>query len=274
MTNIITIDFEDIYYSNLLPKGDYFSREEERLGRSLHLLLELLDKYSYKATFFIVGQIAERYPYLIQQIITNGHSIGSHSHRHKMVYEMTRDEFAEDLQLSINALENAGSKKIVSYRAPSWSFKPGKTDWCWDVLAQKGIKYDSSIFPTKNFLYGDPNAPRFTHERPNGIIEVPPSTIRYIGKNVPFSGGFYLRLFPYSFLKNAIHNINKKGYPVVIYLHPWEIDYLLKDKVKLSFLPRIITYHNLKTNIIKFERLLKEFKFSSIHNYFNEKQDV
>jgi polysaccharide deacetylase family protein (PEP-CTERM system associated) len=266
--NIITIDYEDLLYANLLcEKIKKDNKEFDRLERSTNVILEILENNNTKATFFVVGKIAEKYPQLIERIIKCGHHIGSHSYNHSLVYNMTPSEFNQDLKKSISILENIINRKVECFRAPSWSYSNKINSWYWDILKQNNIKIDSSIFPTKNFLYGDPKAPRFINKRENNIIEIPPSTIKIFGKNIPFSGGFYLRIFPYFVIKRFIRVLNKLNVPVVVYVHPWEFDAELDVYKDLPRITRLITYYNISSNAHKLDKLLKDFNFYSIDEY-------
>ena len=267
MKNVLTIDFEDISYSNLLPEK-IRCNDKKRLERSTDILLELLDKYKVKATFFIVGKIAEDFPDIIKKIVKSKHHIGSHSFHHKLIYKINKNVFKDDLKKSISVLEKISDYKIDCFRAPSWSIRRSDYDWFWNVLKENNIKYDSSIFPTKNALFGDPKAPRFINKRKNDILEIPPSTIKYFDRNIPFSGGFYFRFFPYWFIKNSIRKINKKGNPAVIYMHLWEIDSNVERFEGLTSRANFLTYFKINKNLNKFGKLLKDFEFCSIKDFF------
>ena len=242
--------------------------EKERLSRDLNLVLGILRRYQVKATFFVVGNIAQRYPELVTSICSDGHDIGSHSYYHKLVSRMSETEFCEDLKKSMEALGKIVKKPISSYRAPAWSYKLNCDLWFWSSLKKNGIKYDSSIFPTRNFLYGVPDAPRFLNKRDFDVCEIPPSTVRFFGTNIPFSGGFYFRLLPYWFIKMAIRAINRTGQSVVIYLHPYEVNGRLERIEGQTVLNNFIHHFKISCTKSKFENLLREFRFCSISDYF------
>lgn len=266
--NILTVDFEDLFTTGVLSWDNSPNGEEQRLDRETEILLNLLSKYDTKATFFIVAKHAEKYPEFIKRIIQKGHHIATHSYNHDLIYRISNTEFETDLKKSIRILEDLSNTEVDTYRAPAWSVKNGETDFFWDTLSNNGIKYSSSIFPTKNFLYGDPHAPRFINIRNNDIVEIPPSTIKYFKKNIPFSGGFYMRFLPYWFIDRAIRKINKMGHPVMVYIHPWEIDHEI-DRVKSSSAKtNFIMNYNLNNHYKKFEKLLCDFEFCSIKEYF------
>lgn len=268
--NILTFDVEN-FSTGILIRTKTSVEDEGELSDFSDIILELLYRCNIKATFFVVSVLAEKYAGIIKNIADAGHHIGTHSHNHQLIYDMTRHEFESDLKKSIDILENICNKKIDSFRAPAWSYCAERTHWFWDVLRENEIKYDSSIFPAKNFLFGDPLAPRVINERDFGITEIPPSTIRLLGKNFPFCGGFYFRIFPYFLIKKIISGLNLSGHPAVVYLHPYEI---IKSNKKVKGIPlttKLIAYYNVKNNLEKLEKLLKDFQFGSIRDYFESK---
>ena len=274
LRNILTIDFEDYYssslktYSNLKLRIETKENEKSRLGRLTATILDLLKRHNVKATFFVVGYLGEKYPDLIEMIHKHGHHIGSHSYQHDLIRNMSEREFAQDLKKSIDILRNITNKKPDAFRAPVWSYDPEKCSWFWKILNNNGIVYDSSIFPSETFMYGDGSEPRFLNKREFGIIEIPPSTIRFLNMNIPFCGGFYLRAIPYWIVKSLISLMNNSGNSVVIYFHPYDID---KELVKIegqNKLNNIINHYNVKSNLNKLENLLHDFKFFSFSDYF------
>ncbi|MFQ5676743.1 MAG: polysaccharide deacetylase family protein, partial [bacterium] len=210
--------------------------------------------------------VAERYPEIVLTIKKYGHEIGSHSYAHRIIYEHSREDFIRDLEKSIAILEKITNEPICYYRAPSYSITK-QTLWALEVLAETGILYDSSIFPIKHDLYGIPTVPRFPFfvEFNNGtrLLEFPLSTLQIWRENIPISGGGYLRLFPYWFIKNSIKRINKKGKPVIIYFRPWELD-PCQPKVKTKLLSRFRHYSNLEVTEQRLRMLLSEFQFASL----------
>jgi polysaccharide deacetylase family protein (PEP-CTERM system associated) len=230
----------------------------------------LLNKYDTKATFFVLGKLAEKYPELIKTISQKGHEIGSHSYSHKTLHELGMKNFEDEIEKTNVILKSITGKSPLGFRAPTFSID-NTSKWALDILAKHDYKYDSSIFPVKTGLYGVPDAPIFSYNPskdditvhdPNGpIIEYPLSVIK-IGKNIPIAGGFYLRLFPVSFLKYAIDRVNTKR-SVVIYMHPWEM-YSYTQKVHLPLIYRFVTYYGVNSAFSKLEHLLKNFTFSPI----------
>lgn len=266
ITDILCVDLEDWYNANLacLPEG---VQPESRIEKNTDILLDLFEKYRVKATFFAVGEIAEKFPDMIKKIALAGHEIGCHSNCHRLIYDLTPEEFREDTRQAKAILESIINKPVETYRAPSWSITE-KSFWALGVLSEEGFKRDSSIFPFKNFLYGVKNAPRTPYcakkyDNKSHLLEIPPSTLRVLGVNIPFSGGFYLRALPYWFICFAFKMVHREGSPVIMYIHPWEID-ADTPRLKLNLRDSIITYYGIGRNKKKIEKLLKKFSFASM----------
>lgn len=240
-------------------------REEygRRMESTTRRLLDLLARYETRATFFIVGQIAEERSRLIQDIQAAGHEIASHGWDHQRVHRFTPAEFAEDLRKSKDALEHAAGVEVLGYRAPTFSIMR-ETGWAIDVLAECGYRYDSSIFPVRHDRYGINDAPRTPFmamgER-ESILEIPPVTLRCLGYNVPVAGGGYFRLFPMKLLEAGVHQIQKfESSAAMLYFHPWEFD-ADQPRLPLSRLSRWRTYVGTKSSFARFERLLSRHRF-------------
>jgi polysaccharide deacetylase family protein (PEP-CTERM system associated) len=272
MLNALTIDVEDYFHvaafaHQIQPEnwGRYPSRVEKNTNR----LLDLLSEQQVRATFFILGWVADECPALVRKINKAGHAIGCHGYFHQMIYEGSPSHFRCDLRRAKGTIEDVLGRSIKSYRAPSYSVT-SKTPWALPILAEEGFEYDSSIFPIMHDLYGVPGAPRFPYLKVlnNGqtIKEFPPSTIRLLGINCPIGGGGYLRILPYSVTSLAIHRINAvEKQPAMVYLHPWEID---PDQPRISapWMSRFRHYHNLDTTELKFKKLLREFSFCTLES--------
>jgi polysaccharide deacetylase family protein (PEP-CTERM system associated) len=276
MKNVLTIDVEEWFQVEALSEAIDFERWESFKGRlfpNLLKILALLREKEVKATFFVLGWVAERFPDLVLMIRQEGHEIASHGYAHQLVYQQDEKSFEEDVSKSKEILEDIIGEKVIGYRAPSFSITPD-CFWAYNILAKLGIKYDSSIFPVKHLVYGIPSAPRFpfTINLDNGkkIMEFPLSTVRIIRFNFPVAGGGYLRLFPYVYTRWAIKKLNKQGQRAIVYFHPWEIDpHQPKQKVRLS--NRIRHYTNLSIMESRIERLLNDFEFSSIKDIWEIK---
>lgn len=264
--NVLCVDLEEWFNANLAELPDDME-PERRVEANTRKLLELFDEYHAKATFFVVGDVAENAPELIREIHDKGHEIGCHSAKHRLVYELTKEEFSDDTHHAKSLLEEIIGAPVLSYRAPSWSITE-KSFWALEVLQREGFRYDSSIFPFKNFLYGVKDAPRFPYNTKkynanSDLIEFPPSTMRILGQNVPFSGGFYLRVMPAFLVARFIESLNGKGHPAVVYIHPWEID-PDTPRLEMNIRDRIIQYWGIRKNCNKLIYLLKRFSFTSL----------
>ncbi len=276
MQNILTIDVEDYFQVENLKETVKYSDWEKyecRVIKNTDKVLDILDRYSTKATFFVLGWLAERYPELVKKIDGAGHEIASHGYAHNLIYEQSQEDFRADLRRSKTILENIIKHPIVGYRAPSYSITK-KSVWALDILMDEGFEYDSSLFPIYHDLGGLPDAKRYPNEIRNNrhsIIEIPISTVKIVGKNIPFSGGGYLRLLPYRLIRWAAKQVNREGYPVVIYLHPWEFD---KDqpRIKTGRIKSFRHYVNLHKTVEKFKKLLNDFKFTSIKDFLKNQR--
>ena len=272
MINIMTFDIEEWYHSNLtdLKALAKFKIEDRVVDLTLRIL-DLLDETKNSATFFVLGDVAEKFPELALEIINRGHEVGSHGYRHNLVYNYTKAQFEEDIRRSVDVLGKAINRKILGYRAPSWSFNES-TPWAWDVLNENGFQYDSSMYPFKTFLYGCNESPMFKYKKElqNGstLTELPPSVIDFWGKRLPFSGGFFFRVSPLWYVNWCIRRINKLGNPAVIYLHPWEID-VEQPRVDVSAKDNFILYANLRKTEMKLRSLLKQHSFVSMKKYLS-----
>ena len=272
MCNIFTVDLEEWFHANY--NGTLFDvgmNYEVRVVQNALKILNHFSKYNTKATFFVLGYVAEKHPDLVREIHARGHEIASHGYAHELVYNQTKEDFKYDLQKSIEIIENVTNCKVKGYRAPSWSITE-KSLWAWEALEEVGLTYDASVFPIKTFLYGMPSAPRFRfmplyNNRQLKIFEIPMSTIRIFNRNIPFSGGMYFRVLPYSIIRYGIKQLNKDNNPAIVYLHPREID-PEQPRMKLSFTESLIHYTGLKACENKLVRLLEEFKFTSIEEYY------
>ncbi len=267
--NAITVDVEDWFQVAVLrheidPRD--WDKQQSRIIPNICRVLEIFDECQIKATFFVLGWIAERYPEIVLTIKKYGHEIGSHGYGHKIIYENSKEDFVQDLEKSIAILEGITNDQIRHYRAPSFSITRD-TMWALEVLAQKGITFDSSIFPIKHDIGGMPNMPRFPFylrfKDGRVLHEFPLSTLRLWGENVPIAGGGYLRLLPYWFIRNGIRRNNKAGIPVIVYFHPWELD-PDQPRLKIGLTSRFRHYSNLEFTEEKIRALLSEFRFTSL----------
>lgn len=266
--NALTIDVEDYFhvqaFANVIVPNDW-CRYPMRVESNTYRLLELLDRRAVRATFFMLGWVAERCPSLVRHILDGGHEIGSHGYGHQMISRGDEKTFRRDVGRAKSILEDQTGTKVRGYRAPSYSIT-SKTLWALEVLGELGFEYDSSIFPVRHDYYGIPDAPRFPHYQllRSGarLLEFPPSTLRACATNFPVAGGGYFRLLPYQLTAWAIRRINQKeNQPAMVYLHPWEID-PGQPRVAASWRSQFRHYQNLRTTEKKFSRLLDEFSWA------------
>ncbi len=268
MINALTIDVEDYFHVQAFAdtiRPSEWCQYPLRVENNTFRLLALLEKHGIKATFFVLGWVAERCPNLVRDIFKSGHEIGSHGYNHQMIGQADEQHFQEDSYRAKSILENLLGIPIKSYRAPSYSITT-KTLWALKVLHDLGFEHDSSIFPVYHDQYGIPNAPRFPHyqllQDGSRISEFPPSTLAACRVNIPVGGGGYFRLFPYKFTAWAIRRINEReNQPAMIYLHPWEID---PDQPRIAASRRSCFrhYQNLRTTERKLSQLLEEFSWA------------
>ena len=228
--NAFTVDVEDYFqvsaFEAAVPR-DAWDSVPSRIDAGMMELLDLLDASSVQGTFFVLGWVARQHPRLIRGIAERGHEVGCHSHEHRLVYSQTPAEFRADTRLALDAIQEATGQFCTLYRAPTFSITR-KSLWALPILAEEGIRLDSSIYPVIHDRYGIPGAPRFPYrplrEVPD-FVEFPPSTFRFLGMTLPCAGGGYLRIYPPFVTRYALRSINRgDGQPAVLYVHPWELD--------------------------------------------------
>lgn len=248
--NGLSVDLEDWYQGIEIPPEKWVGFES-RIEKNTKKLLKIFKKNQVLATFFVSGYIAEREPKLIKEIQKAGHEIGSHGYGHQFVYNLTPKEFEKDLQKSLQILEKISGQKILGFRAPYFSITK-KSLRAIDILKKNGLKYDSSIFPIKNYRYGIPGAPKTPYEIRKNFWELPPT-----------SGGAYFRLLPYFYFRTKIKGSS------IFYLHPWEID-AGQPRLKLPARIAFPHYYNLAATEKKLTKLLQEFQFTSLNNFLKK----
>jgi polysaccharide deacetylase family protein (PEP-CTERM system associated) len=269
--NAFTIDVED--YFQVSAFDDYVARTswtsfESRVCRNTERLLDIMAAANTRGTFFVLGWVAEQYPDLVRRISRAGHELASHGYEHRLVYEITPEAFREDLRRARGAIEAAAGVPVLGYRAPSFSITRDSL-WALDVLIEEGYVYDASIYPIRHDRYGIPDWSRHMHviaRRHGQLWEVPGSTVRLGGMNLPIGGGGYFRLLPYGWTSRGIDRLNaSEGRPAVFYLHPWEIDpQQPRLPVRLSAMTEFRHYRNLDKTETRLRRLLKEFAFGPV----------
>ncbi|MGB7207231.1 MAG: XrtA system polysaccharide deacetylase [Pyrinomonadaceae bacterium] len=262
ITNALTIDFEDWYQGLEIPHTEW-GNFEDRVEFIGDKLLQLLDDADTKATFFVLGYVAEHYPEVIKKIEAAGHEIGTHGFSHTLIYTQPPEVFQAEMTRTISHLQGLTGKKVLGHRAPFFSITKDSL-WALDVLGELGIKYDSSIFPVLNYRYGIARAPRFPYQikrEKYEFTEFPISTLKIPFMTLPIAGGAYFRIYPYQLSKQFLRTVNRSGNPFTFYLHPWELD---PEHPRIP-LPRRIAathYFNLGATERRFRKLLRDFKFA------------
>ncbi len=267
VTNCLTIDVEEWYHSAFLNRQippAVWDDQPSIAQPGVERVLRLLDRYQTRATFFILGYVAARNPSLCARIAREGHEVATHGYWHGLVAGDHPDDFREDVLMSIEAIQEATGCVPRGYRAPVASLTYD-TLWAFDVMRDLGIVYDSSVYPTRNLVFaGMPDAPR-TPYTVRGVKEVPLSVADFCGVRVPFSGGFYLRAFPFRLYRRFIRQENQANRPAIIYLHPWEFHHDF-PRVARNLAGRIVHYTNLESTEPRLCKLLDEFRWGAIED--------
>jgi polysaccharide deacetylase family protein (PEP-CTERM system associated) len=267
--NALSVDVEDWFqvgaFETVIDRKDWDSLEC-RVERNTDNVMALFDEAGVKATFFVLGWVAERYPALLRRIVDAGHEIGSHGYGHDRVFNFTPDRFAADLLRSRKLIEDAAGMKVTGYRAPSFSIDQ-RTPWAHEILAEQGYVYSSSVAPVKHDHYGWADAPRFAFRPVAGsdFVEIPVTTAQLGPKRLAAGGGGFFRLLPYAFSRWAIRQVNvDEQRPAVIYFHPWEID---PDQPRVANAPiksKLRHYTKLDVMADKLRRLPKDFEWARL----------
>jgi len=276
MQNILCIDVEDWYHPEYVRHK--VIKKIDRINNSFDLTLNLIEKYDANATFFVVGEIAEKHPEILNKIHETRNEVAFHGYYHKPLWELDSHAFAEELTKYDSLVYSVIGEKSMGFRAPSYSLN-NETLWSIDVLEKEGYIYDSSLFPVKTPLYGVSGTPLTPYnpssknikeiDKLRNIIEFPALVYTIFGLRIPVAGGFYLRLFPKSHFDRAIKQINKKGFPAIISIHPWELD-TNTPRLKLSPLKSFVTYYNISLTKRKIEYLLSNYEFISFKDYIDD----
>jgi polysaccharide deacetylase family protein (PEP-CTERM system associated) len=273
MKNAMSVDVED--YFQVSAFAPHIRREDWdslpcRIERNVDVILGLLDEADARATFFTLGWIAERYPQVVRRIVDNGHELASHGYGHQRASDLTPEQFREDITRAKRILEDLGGVAVRGYRAPSFSINRSNW-WAVEELQNAGYVYSSSIYPVKHDHYGMPDAPRFAH-RPHGehgILELPPTTLPLMGRNLPAAGGGWFRLLPYSVSRWMLQRVNVEDRaPCMFYFHPWEIDAEQPRPSGLSAKTRFRHYVNLQRMPGRLRRLLTDFEWDRVDRVY------
>jgi polysaccharide deacetylase family protein (PEP-CTERM system associated) len=272
IANAMTIDVEDYFqvqaYAGAIDRAQW-DVIPRRVEANTDLILAALARHGTKATFFTLGWVAERHPGLIRRIVGAGHELGSHGYGHQLVTDLTPQQFRDDLHRAKTLLEQAGGVAVSGYRAPTFSIGP-RNPWAWDVLAQTGHTYSSSVFPVRHDLYGAPDAPRGPYRPAAGnLVEIPMTTVTLLGHNLPCAGGGYFRLLPYAAYRFGVRHLHRQeGRAAVFYSHPWEFDPAQPKVPAAKWSSRFRHRVNLARMPARLDRLLADFKWDRMDRVF------
>jgi len=271
IANALTIDVEDYFQvSALSPHFDRadWHRIPCRVERNIDVVLALLAESGSKATFFTLGWIGERYPRLVSRIVEEGHELASHGYGHHRATDQHRAEFSEDIRRAKSLLEDLAGVEVKGYRAPSFSVGKGNP-WAFDCIAEAGYRYSSSVYPIRHDHYGMPDAPRFSHQSRDGLLEIPVTTARWLKTNWPAGGGGYFRLMPYALSRSLIRRVNRvERRSAVFYFHPWELDPGQPRVEGTSLKTRFRHYVNLHRTEPRLRSLLRDFTWRRMDQVF------
>jgi polysaccharide deacetylase family protein (PEP-CTERM system associated) len=272
ISNALTFDLEHWHSATLLQSDE--SDQTDRVEESVETVLDKLRTHDVKATFFVVGKVAEEYPDLIRKVWNEGHEIGSHGYTHTPLFELTPEKFEAELQKASDAIESVTGVDPIGFRAPNFSITR-ETQWAFDVLDSNGYLYDSSVFPMKTPIYGvsgssvrpyriegDPFCDGTTTDDTTDLVEMPPSVVDSMIR-LPIAGGFYARVLPERILRWGIDRLNRQGIPVNLYFHPWEFNPLVRQD-PLRDHKRFISFYGIDGLGEKLDSLLSAYNFNTL----------
>jgi polysaccharide deacetylase family protein (PEP-CTERM system associated) len=267
----MTIDVEDYFHVEAFA-GVIDRREWEihprRVAQNTDRLLDILGEADTSATFFMLGWVAERDPGLVRRIVREGHELASHGSDHYRADQQSPNQFRADIRRSKALLEEIGGVSVVGYRAPTFSIARN-SGWAHEILAEEGFGYSSSVYPIAHDLYGVPSAPRRPFRPRPDFLEIPLTTVRILGRNLPTAGGGFFRLLPYRVTRTALRLARRQlDMPCVFYLHPWEIDFAQPRQRRAPPLSRFRQYLNLSRTEGRLRRLLRDFRWARMDRLF------
>ncbi|NUM34200.1 MAG: DUF3473 domain-containing protein [Candidatus Brocadiae bacterium] len=273
MINAFSVDVEDYFQVsnfNSFINPDSWKNFSLRVHKNMENILKLLDQFSVKGTFFILGWLAQKLPQMIVDIHREGHEIACHGYQHELVYDLGPEGFRQDIKKAKAILQDISGQEVIGYRAPSYSITNDSL-WALAILQEEGFLYDSSIFPVYHPRYGIPGSPRHPYVysiNQAKLYEFPPATLKLGKFHLPVAGGGYFRLFPYDFTRWAMKKINHEGYPFVFYMHPWEIDPKQPRFENAKMMHRFRHYLNLSKTKGRLQKLLQDFHFGTMKEMF------
>ena len=272
--NALTVDVEDYFQVSAFTDSvdqDEWGKHPLRVENNTFKLLDIFDEHQVKATFFVLGWVAERKKGLVLEIAKRGHEVACHGYSHQLIYNQSPEVFRQETLRAKNILEDIIQRQVRGYRAASYSITE-KSQWALDILAESGFVYDSSIFPVRHDRYGMPDTPEHPYKlkTPAGhsIIEFPLSTAKIIKYRLPIAGGGYFRLYPYWLTKAGLTQINRQQKPFIFYLHPWEID-PEQPRISASWFSRFRHYNNLDKCESRLRMLMTDFQFGTTWDVLN-----
>jgi len=271
--NILGIDFEEWYHPELVKPFIKNDKKDLKISKGIDKILDWLNKKETYATFFVVGELIEKEPTLLDKIISEGHEIAFHTMNHNKLDENGfKEKFEEELE-QFNKLTSGKSK---GFRAPTFSLN-NQTSWVINHLIEKNYVYDSSIVPAKTKMYGIPEAQispyrisseNISNEDMNSsLLEFPLLITKFFGKKIPAGGGFFLRFLPFRIISNEVKRYQKINIPATFYIHSWELVPELMPSLPLPVVNKFVTYYNLKKALPKMDKLLEKFDFTSFERY-------
>ncbi len=272
VVNAFTVDVEDYFhvsaFEGIIDRSTW-ATQRPRVERNTDELLSVLEVHGVQATFFTLGWVAERYPALTRRIVAAGHELASHGYDHTRVTHMSPAQFEQDITRTKHLLEDISGAAVQGYRAPTFSLR-ADMPWAYDLLQRTGHRYSSSVYPVRHDLYGAPRAPR----RPfaaagTDVLEIPLSTTRLGGRNLPCSGGGFFRLFPYAASRWLMRRVNGvEQQPCVFYIHPWEVDPAQPRQSRIGLRTRVRHYLNLERVAGRLNRLLVDFAWDRMDRIY------
>ncbi len=270
--NALSVDVEDYFqvqaFADVIPRARWESIPR-RVDANMDRILAQFARHRTRATFFTLGWIAERHPALVRRIVAEGHELASHGFDHLLADRMAEAAFRADVGRTRKLLEDVGGTPVIGYRAPTFSINR-RNPWAFAALQAEGYRYSSSVFPVRHDLYGVPDAPRGPY-RPEGttLWELPMTTVRLLGRNLPCSGGGYFRLMPYALYRAGLRRVNaREGRPGIFYFHPWEIDPEQPVVAGADWRARFRHRVHLRRMSARIERLLSDFAWDRMDQVY------